>query len=56
MWSARPTGIADDRRRTNDVDLDERRPIIEQRRNGALPCPPSAHQQGLTTVRESLHS
>jgi transposase len=39
LWSARPTDIADDRRRTNDIDLDERRPIIEQRRNGPTAMP-----------------
>jgi hypothetical protein len=39
MWSARPTGIADERRRTNDIDLDERRSTIKQRRNGAIAVP-----------------
>ena len=39
MWSARPTDIADERRRTNDIDLDERRPIIVQRRNGPAAMP-----------------
>jgi len=39
MWSARPTDIADERRRTNDIDLDERRPIILQRRNGPAAMP-----------------
>jgi hypothetical protein len=39
MWSARPTDIADERRRTNDIDLDERRSIIVQRRNGPAATP-----------------
>jgi hypothetical protein len=39
MWSAHPTGIADDRRRTNDVDLDERRPTMTKRRNGPIAMP-----------------
>jgi hypothetical protein len=38
-WSARPTDIADERRRTNDIDLDERRPIIVQPRNGPAAMP-----------------
>jgi hypothetical protein len=39
MWSARPTDIADERRRTNHIDLDERRPIIVQRRNSPAAIP-----------------
>jgi hypothetical protein len=46
-WSARPTGIADDRRRTNDVDLDERRLTIEQRRNGHVALPFNGVSSGL---------
>ena len=52
-----PTGIADDRRRTNDFDPDERRPTVRQPRTGTIALP---MMQGsvstLTTVRESLRS
>ncbi|HEX6758754.1 MAG TPA: hypothetical protein VF086_10160, partial [Propionibacteriaceae bacterium] len=56
-WSARPAGIADDHRRTNDVDLNERRPTIKQRRNGAIAMPTTRTLFDLlTTVRESLRT
>src|SRR5215203_6700238 len=49
-WSARPTDIADERRRTNDIDLDERRPTIKQRRNGPAAMPTTMNPQAIQQV------
>ena len=54
MWSARPRGIEDDRRTTNDGNLDEHRRTIRQRRNGPATMPRPARSTRLTNVGESL--